>query len=144
MSWRQGQTAILTQVLLLTIAALLSHLGWGCSTVSHRGPQSTQSTSWFSLWHPVCRPGTCLYYFLTSTCFHLFTQVDLLIDDSVEGLYITIIPALFFKIPLVDIFLTSLFIPPHILQIMLKDNNSKNIKRKLLDQQQNTKILIRR
>ena len=27
MSWRQGQTAILTQVL-LTIAALLSHLGW--------------------------------------------------------------------------------------------------------------------
>ena len=33
--WRQGQTAILTQVLLLTIAALLSHLGWGCSTVGH-------------------------------------------------------------------------------------------------------------
>ena len=33
--WIQGQTAILTQVLLLTIAALLSHLGWGCSTVGH-------------------------------------------------------------------------------------------------------------
>ena len=30
--WRQGQTAILTQILFLTIAALLPHLGWGCST----------------------------------------------------------------------------------------------------------------
>ena len=30
---------ILTQVL-LTIAALLSHLGWGCSTVGHWGPKA--------------------------------------------------------------------------------------------------------
>ena len=29
--WGQGQTAILTQVLLLTMAAFLLHLGWGCS-----------------------------------------------------------------------------------------------------------------
>ena len=29
---RQGQTAILTQFLLLTIAALLPHLGWNGST----------------------------------------------------------------------------------------------------------------
>ena len=31
---RQGQTAILTQILLLTIAALLLHLGRSCSTGS--------------------------------------------------------------------------------------------------------------
>ena len=30
--WRQLQTAILNLFLLLTIAALLPHLGWGCST----------------------------------------------------------------------------------------------------------------
>ena len=30
--WRQGQTAILTHVLLSTIAALLSHIGKNCST----------------------------------------------------------------------------------------------------------------
>ena len=40
MSWRQGQTAILTQVLLATIAALLPHLGWGCSTVGPWGPKA--------------------------------------------------------------------------------------------------------
>ena len=36
--------------------------------------------------------------------------------------------------------------PPHtnILQVMLKDNNSKNYTKKPLEQQQNTKILIRR
>ena len=78
--WRQGQTAILTQLLLLTIAALLPHLGWGCS-----GPQpsfrklaltlaflsSTNSTA----------AGTCLYSFITSACFRfffrLFTQMHL-------------------------------------------------------------------
>ena len=30
--WRQGQTAVLTQLLLLTLAALLSYLGRGCTT----------------------------------------------------------------------------------------------------------------
>ena len=30
--WRQGQTSILTQLLLMTIAALLPLLGWNCST----------------------------------------------------------------------------------------------------------------
>ena len=33
--WRQGQTVISTQIFLLTIVALLSHLGWGCSTMGH-------------------------------------------------------------------------------------------------------------
>ena len=42
--WRQGQTAILTQLLLLTIAALLPHLGWGRSTGFAEG-HSPQSAS---------------------------------------------------------------------------------------------------
>ena len=33
--WRRGQTAILIQVLFLTIAAIIPHLGWGCPTVGH-------------------------------------------------------------------------------------------------------------
>ena len=36
--WRQGHTAILIQVPLLTIAVLPSNLGWGCSTVGHWRP----------------------------------------------------------------------------------------------------------
>ena len=59
------------------IAALLSHLGWGCSTVGHWGTQSTQSASWFSRWHLVSNwlepLGTWLYYFLTYTCFCCFS-----------------------------------------------------------------------
>ena len=47
--WRQGQTAILTHVLLLTIAALLSHLAWGCSTVGHSGPSPLQAGSHFGI-----------------------------------------------------------------------------------------------
>ncbi len=35
MSWRRGQTATYWPKVLLTIAALLPHLGWGCSTVGH-------------------------------------------------------------------------------------------------------------
>ena len=34
-SWRRGQTATYWPKVLLTIAALLPHLGWGCSTVGH-------------------------------------------------------------------------------------------------------------
>ena len=50
--WRQGQTAILTQLLLLTIAELLPHLGRCCSTRVAEGC-SHQSSSWPSLW-PSC------------------------------------------------------------------------------------------
>ena len=83
--WRQGQTAILTQLLLLTIAALLPYLGWGCSTGSCWGPQP--SVCKLALTLAFLSPtnstaaGTCLYSFLTTTCFHLFfhwfTQVHL-------------------------------------------------------------------
>ena len=94
--WRQGQTAVLTQLLLLTIAR----------GVIFKNPLSTSSASWLGLlnrgslratelrgrsqsarWLAFLSPtdstaaGTCLYSFITSTCFrfffHLFTQVHL-------------------------------------------------------------------
>ena len=67
MNWRQGQTAILTQVL-LTIAALLSHLSWVaqpwvtkgpkpsvCELVLHAGILSPTDSNRLSTW---------LYYYL--------------------------------------------------------------------------------
>ena len=94
MSWRQGQTAILTPSSSSTIAAL-SHLGWGCSTVGHWGPKALClplaliSASCLQLTRTA--PGTWLYYCLTFTCFRLFTQVHLLIDGSVEGQYFLVL-----------------------------------------------------
>ena len=96
MSWRRGQTAILTKVL-LTKAALLSHLGWGCSTVGHWGPKALclplALTSASCPQQTQTAPGTWLYYCLNvhllPLFFHFFTQVHLLIDGSVEGQYIT-------------------------------------------------------
>ena len=96
MNWRQGQTAILTQVRLSTISALLPHLGLLHNRGSLRA-QSPQSKSWFSRWHPVSDwlklSGHLVILFskvhLLPLFFHLFTQVHLLIDGSVEGQYIT-------------------------------------------------------
>ena len=39
MSWRRNRPLYWPQVL-LTITALLPHLGWGCSTVGHWGPKA--------------------------------------------------------------------------------------------------------
>ena len=134
------------------IAALLSNLGLGCSNVGHWGSLSPLSASWFSRGHPVSswlKPSGYLVILFSNVqllplFFRLFTQVHLLIDGSVEGQYITIIPFLFFKIPHVDIFFMSLFHPPHthILQIMLKDNNSKNTKRNYLNNSKIQKSLL--
>ena len=140
MSWRHGQIAILTQVL-LTIAAL-SHLGWVAQPWVTESPKPSVC-SWFSLWHPVSnwlKPFGHLVILLSNAhlfalFFRLFTQVHLLIDGSVEGQYITIIPFLFFIIPHLNIFLHVRLHPPHrhIFKIMLKDNNSKNTKRNYLN-----------
>ena len=98
--WRQGQTAILTKVLLLTKAALLPHLGWGCSTGGRWGPHPSVcklvlTLAFLSPFNSTA-VGTCLYSFITPTCFRfffrLFTLVHLLIDRSVKGQYITITP----------------------------------------------------
>ena len=64
----------------------------GCTTVGHWGPMPSV-WSWFSLrWHPISnwlKPSVSwLYFCLTPTCFHLFTQVHLLIDGSVECHYV--------------------------------------------------------
>ena len=71
----------------------------------------------------------------------LFTPVHLLTDSSVEGQYVTYF---FFKIPHVEFFFMSVR-PPHILQIMLKDNNTrKKIQKEITWITAKYKILIRR
>ena len=93
--WRQGQTAILTQVLLLTIAALLPHLGLGCSTGGRGcwGPQPSvcKLVLTLAILFPTnsTAAGTCLCSFITPTCFHLSTQMHLLIDSLDKSQYIT-------------------------------------------------------
>ena len=97
MSWRQGQLAILTQVL-LTIAAFLSHLGWVAQPWVTEGPKPSVCR-WLSLRHLVSNclePSMHLVLLLFNVhllplFFRLFTQVHLLIDGSVEGQYITIL-----------------------------------------------------
>ena len=87
--WRQGQTAILIQ-LLLTMAALLLHLGWGCSAGGRWGPQPSvcKLALILAFLYPTnsTAAGTCLYSFITPSYlrffFRLFTQVHLLIDGS--------------------------------------------------------------
>ena len=59
---------ILTQVLLATIAAILPHLGWGCSIVGHWGPKplclplALTSASCLQLIWTVCAPGYIFDY----------------------------------------------------------------------------------
>ena len=75
MSWRRGQTAILTPSSSSTIAALLSYLGWvaqpwvteGCKALSLQAGSHTLASS---LQLTRTAPGTWLYYCLTFTCFH--------------------------------------------------------------------------
>ena len=95
--WSQGQTDILTQVRLLTIAALFPHLGFGCSTGGHWGQQPSVCKLVLTLafLYPTnpTAASTCLYSFITPTCFRFFfrllTQEHLLIDGSIKGQYTT-------------------------------------------------------
>ena len=148
--WRLGQTAILTQVLLLTLAAHLPHLGLGFSTGGLWGTQPSvcKLVLILAFLSPTSPPtvDTLSKLFpnvlLLPLFFGLFTQVHLLIDGLVEGQYITIIPSLFFKIPSVDIFLTSLSIPlTHILQNNAQGQQQKNTKINYLNNSKITKSL---
>ena len=137
MSWRRGRTVIWPKVLLSTIVALLPHLGWVAQPWVTEGSKPS-FCCWLSIRHLVpnwLRPSVCLVLLLFNThllplFFRLLTLVHLLIDGSVEGQYVTIVPFLFFKIPHVEFFLHVLLHPPHthILQIILRDHNSKNTK----------------
>ena len=78
-SWRRGQTATYWPKVLLTIAALLPHLGWGGSTVGHWEPRAVSlqadshagilSLNWLQLELPQAVCDTWLYNCLTPTCF---------------------------------------------------------------------------
>ena len=94
-SWRRGQTVILTKVL-LTIAALFSHPGWAAQlwVIEDRKPSVCR---WLSIRYLVSnwlKPSVRLVILLFNShllplFFRLFTQVHLLIDGSVEGQYVT-------------------------------------------------------
>ena len=93
MSWRRGQTAILTQSSSSTIAALLSHLGWVAQPWVTESPKPSVCKL-FSRWHLVSnrlKPSVLILFFnvyLFPLFLRLFTQVHLLIDGLVEGQYI--------------------------------------------------------
>ena len=97
MSWRRGQTVILTPSSSSTIAALLSHLGWvaqpwvteGCKPLVCK--LILTLASYLQLTQTVCALVILLFNaHLLPLFFCLFTQVHLLIDGSVKGQYITI------------------------------------------------------
>ena len=79
-----------------------SFASWlGCSTVGHWGPKAlclplvlnSASCPQLALTPTGTAQTVCctwLYNCLTTTYFRLFTQVHLLIDDSVEGQYVTL------------------------------------------------------
>ena len=95
MSWRRGQTVILTP---RSLAALLSHLGWVAQRWVTEGRKPsvcklvlTLLASCLQLTQAVCGLVILLFYVhLLPLFFRLFTQVHLLIDGSVDGQYITI------------------------------------------------------
>ena len=80
---------------LLYWASSTSFSSWlGCSTMGHWGPKALclplalTSASFLQLPQTVSRTWLC--YCLARAYFRLFTQVHLLIDDSVKGQYITL------------------------------------------------------
>ena len=77
--WRQGQTVI-EPTFLLTIEALLPHLDWVAQTGVAEGRKMTLTLSFLSPTNSTAA-STCLYSFITPTCFsfffRLFTQVHL-------------------------------------------------------------------
>ena len=134
---RRGQTAILT--------SQWSFLSWlGCSTVGHRGPKALclplalNSASRLQLTQTVCTP-VCLYrqsvrYFSTPNCFRC-SSVDLhrCISLQTARSRVNMLQSshsYFSKFHMLNFFHVRLHPPhTHILQIMLKDNNSKNFKK---------------
>ena len=87
-----GDRLLYWSKVLATIAALLPHLGWGCSTVGHWGPKALclplalTSASCSQLTQTICGLVISLFnVHLLPLLFRLFTQVNLLIDGSVQG-----------------------------------------------------------
>ena len=164
--WRQGQTAILTQLLRLTIACCVifknplstSSASWlgllnrgSLRPIALRG--RSQSANWFSLW-PSCqqltqRPPASAYYFSirplasASTSAYLNRWIsDWRLD---QGSIYNNHPTFFFsKLPPVDIFLTSLSIPlthTSYKYCSRKKYKKKNGKKNYLNNSKNNTIL---
>ena len=98
MSWRWGQTVILTQSSSFDHSSTSSSSWLGCSTVGHWGPKSLclplalHLASCLQLTQAVCVLVISLFnVHLLLLFFCLFTQVHLLIDGLVEGQYVTVV-----------------------------------------------------
>ena len=92
-SWRRGQTVILTQSSSFDYSSTSSSSWLGCSTVGQWGPKapslSLNSASCIRLTQAVCVLVILLFNIhLLPLFFRLFTQLQLLIDGSVEGQYV--------------------------------------------------------
>ena len=95
-----GQTVILTQSSSFDPSSTSSSTWLGCSTVGHWGPKALclplalNSAFCLQLTQAVCVLVMLLFnVHLLPLFFRLFTQVHLLIDGSVEGQYVTMLPA---------------------------------------------------
>ena len=96
MSWRRGQTVILTKSFSFDHSSTSPSPWLGCSTVGHWGPKTLclslvlNSVSCLQLTPTLCVLVILLFItHLLPLFFRLFTQVHLLIDGSVEGQYVT-------------------------------------------------------
>ena len=119
----------------------------GCSIVGHWGPSSPQSASWFSRWHSCLnctRPARAPAYIdswhppVSAPLRLIYTGASL--DWRLgQGSIYKNHPILIFQNSTCGHFPHVPLHPPltHILQIMLKDNHSKNTKRNYLN---NSKI----
>ena len=95
--WREGQTVILTQVL-LTITAPFSHFGWFAQPWVTESPKPSICAGFHSgILSPTDsnRPGTWLYYYLSSTCFRCSSayihRCISWLTGLLEGQYITFV-----------------------------------------------------
>ena len=93
-SWRRGKTATYWSKVSLTIAALLSHLGWAVQPWVTEGPKASLCrwlslrqlvSNWLQLQLPQATCVPVIFLFDVHLLSLLFTQVHLLIDGSVEG-----------------------------------------------------------
>ena len=92
-SWRWGQTVILTQSSSCDHSSTSFSSWLGCSTVGHWGPKAAglNLASCLQLTQAICMLVILLFNaHLLPLFFRLFTLVHLLIDSSVEGQYITL------------------------------------------------------
>ena len=147
--WRQGRTTILTQVLFSTIAALLPHLSLGWSTMGHRGPKALclelvlTSSPCLLLSQTVRAPGYIIFWHPPASAVLLIIHTAASLDWRLgQGSIHNNHPILIFQNSTFSPRLSPSFSHTHLTNNAQWQKQQK-YKKKLLEQQLNTKILIR-